>query len=437
MIYFIGIKGTGMAALACILHDLGYEVSGSDLEKHFFTEIPLIERGIQIIPFDTEPVPDNAIVIIGNAFDEDFNEVAEARRNSTCQCFRYHEYLGQFMKNYTSFCVAGSHGKTTTTGMLASMLNYTEPTGYLIGDGTGVIDSESTQLVVEACEFRRHFLAYDPEYAIITNIEIDHVDYFKDKDDYRMAYEQFSEHVKKSLVVFGDDEEIRRCHFVCPYVTYGVNEGNDYRAVCIEESQVDMQFDVEVKGKKVYRFRLPFVGSHLLWNSLAVITVGLLRGIPCAEIEAGLQQFGGVKRRYVIETFGDNIFIDDYAHHPTEVSVTLDSTRQRYPNHKLIAIFKPHRASRVHYFRDEFAVALKKADEVMLCDFTSIDDHSDGIDIDIRYLQDVIEDSVVLSEDDKGAELLASYAPAVYLFMSSKDIYHLSDKVKYFLSKKE
>lgn len=432
MIYFIGIKGTGMAALACILHDLGEEVMGSDLTKHFFTEEPLLDRHIRIVPFDSEPILDHSTVIIGNAFLEDFSEVKRARQNPTLKCFRYHEYLGEFMKNYHSICVAGSHGKTTTTGMLSTMLQYSEPTGFLIGDGTGNIQPDSCNLVIEACEFRRHFLAYHPDYAIITNVEIDHVDYFKDETDYRRAYEEFSRNIKKCLVVFGDDEEVKQCCFSCPVVSYGINQGNDYQAINIEETSQSMSFDVLYQGNVLHRFHLPFVGRHLLWNSLAVIVIGLLKGLSCEAIEAGLCQFQGVKRRFVVEEAGSNVFIDDYAHHPTEVSITIDAARRRYPDQKLVAIFKPHRASRVYYFKDQFAEALKKADEVFLCDFTSIDDHADGVDIDITYLQQSIPDSMILSEDEDGAKILAKEAPAVFLFMSSKDIYHLAEKVKHF-----
>ncbi len=429
MIYFIGIKGTGMSALACILHDLGYEVMGSDLQKHFFTEVPLIERGIKIIEFDSELIPNNSTVIIGNAFLEDFSEVIQARSNKTCTCFRYHEFLGDFMKKYNSFCVAGSHGKTTTTGMLSAMLNFNIPTGYLIGDGSGHVEKNSNNLVVEACEFRRHFLAYCPNYAIITNIEIDHVDYFKDDEDYRSAYEEFSSNVKKKLIVFNDDEEIKKCKFDCDVVTYGLSEGSDFQATEIVETSNSMSFNLVCDKQIIYRFNLPFVGRHLLWNSLAVIAVGYLENIACEDIEKGLKSFQGVKRRFVVEESNENIFVDDYAHHPTEVSITIDAAKKRFPDKKCIAIFKPHRASRVFYFRQEFADALSKADEVYLCDFTSIDDY-DGVDIDITYLQSIIKNAKILSEDEQGAKELASHSPAVYLFMSSKDIYHLANKVK-------
>ena len=143
-----------------------------------------------------------------------------------------------------------------------------------------------------------------------------------------------------------------------------------------------------------------------------------------------MASFKGTKRRFTIEKHGENVFVDDYAHHPTEVSITIDAARKRFPGKRLIAIFKPHRVSRVFHFADDFAAALKKADEVYLCDFTSIDDKEDGIDIDITYLQERIPGSKILSEDEQGAAELAKLAPAVYLFMSSKDIYGLSGLVK-------
>lgn len=148
------------------------------------------------------------------------------------------------------------------------------------------------------------------------------------------------------------------------------------------------------------------------------------------QIEEGISNFHGVKRRFIVEEHNGNIYIDDYAHHPTEVGVTIDTARKRFPNQKLVAVFKPHRASRVLYFADEFAKQLSKADKVYLLDFTSIDDKQDGTNIDIHYLQDKIPGSFVLSEDEAGAKVLNGEKQAVFLFMSSKDIYYLANMVK-------
>lgn len=430
--YFIGIKGTGMGALACMLKDLGHEVSGSDLTKHFFTEDPLHDRNIPIYNFNPDNIHDGMQVIIGNAFLEDFPEVKAARSNPTCRCLRYHEFVGEFTRNYHTIAASGSHGKTTTTGMLASMFSVFAETGWLIGDGSGHITGDTKYFCLEADEFRRHFLEYHPDYAIITNVDIDHVDYFKDEADYRSAYEQFSNNVRKGIVIWGEDSEARKLKLNpdVPHYWYGESEDCDIRAVNLRETTESMSYDVMFRGKMFGHFELPFVGHHLLLNSLACIGVGMLEGMKPGEIEEGLSAFKGTKRRFVIEHHGENIYVDDYAHHPTEVSVTIDTARKRFPDRKLVAVFKPHRASRVLYFADDFAAALRKADKVYLCDFTSIDDKQDGTDIDITYLQKRIEGSVILSEDEEGARLLAKEKPAVFLFMSSKDIYWLAELVK-------
>ena len=430
--YFIGIKGTGMAALACILNDLGYEVSGSDLPKHFFTEDALVERKIPIYEFNPANITDGMNVIIGNAFLEDFPEVAAARNNPSCRCMRYHEFVGDFTKRYHLISVSGSHGKTTTTGMLSCMLSQLGETGWLIGDGTGHISPAAEYMCLESCEFRRHFLAYHPEYAIMTNIDLDHVDYFHDEADYRSAYEQFSRNVTKGIVIYGDDEQARMLDLnpEIEHYWYGVKEDDDIQAVDIEERSDGMSFRVLFHGKEIGRFELPFVGRHMLLNSLACIGIGILEGMDPRQMEAGLSSFHGAKRRFAVETVGDCIFVDDYAHHPTEISVVIDTAKTRFPGQKMVAIVKPHRASRLLYFADQFASALKKADRVYLIDFTSIDDKQDGVDISVDYLQKMVPGSEMLTEDEAGAKRLAKEAPCCYLFMSSKDIYPLEEKVK-------
>ena len=421
-----------MAALACMLKDLGKHVSGSDLDKHFFTEEGLRERNIPILSFNPDNICDNMNIIVGNAFLEDFPEVIAARSNPTCKVARYHEFVGEFIKPYQTIAIAGSHGKTTTTGIVSSMMQKKGNTGWLIGDGEGHIDQETKYFCLEADEFRRHFIAYYPEYAIITNIEIDHVDYFKDDADYRSAYEEFSSHVSKALIVYGDDEEARKCHFdpSKKVYFYGLEDTDDIQAKNVIEDSKHIEFDLYFEKKLFGHFSFPFVGHHLLLNSLASIGIGILENMTLEQIEEGISNFHGVKRRFVVEEHNGNIYIDDYAHHPTEVGVTIDTARKRFPNQKLVAVFKPHRASRVLYFADEFAKQLSKADKVYLLDFTSIDDKQDGTNIDIHYLQDKIPGSIVLSEDEAGAKVLNGEKQAVFLFMSSKDIYYLANMVK-------
>ncbi len=429
-VYFIGIKGTGMAALARICYKLGYEVLGSDIPNHFFTEDELHKLDIPIYEFDKNNIKDNMTVVVGNAFANDHLEVAAALSNESVEVYRYHDFLGKLMGDYRTIAVSGSHGKTTTTTLLRDMLSYSKETGYLIGDGRGDLVPDDEYFTVEACEFRRHFLSYHPDVAIMTNFEIDHVDYFKSEEDYLSSFEEFSHNVKEILIIWGDDPHFEAMNFACEVMTYGFSEKNDLIASNIEQTRTHSIFDVHYKGEFIKRFDLPIVGDHMILDALAVIGVGVYDGIEATDIESGLQLFKGAKRRFVIEEGFDNVYIDDYAHHPSEIEVTLDAAKLRYPDQKIVAIFKPHRVGRVAYFADRFAESLKKADEVCLMDFTSIDDFEEGIDIDITHLQNLVPGSHVVDLNTESLSLMKSFGPAVYVFMSSKDIYDLKDALK-------
>ncbi len=430
--HFIGIKGSGMASLATIMADRGEAVQGSDIEKYIFTQKALEDRHIPILSFDASNIAEGCTVIIGNAFGEDHEEVKKARSMASVSCYRYHEFLGKLMEDYCSISVAGTHGKTTTTGMLAHVMSYKGTCGYLIGDGTGAMPKDATYFVVESCEYQRHFLAYEPQYAIITNMELDHVDYYRDMEDYCLAFAQFAKQVKKGLVLFGDDAKLRELPIEKEHLYYGLQEGNDVQAINVKQGQNGLSFDVIVKNSLFGSFKLPFVGKPFLWNSLGVIAVGIMEGMSADVLQEALSTFPGVKRRFHEEIENDNVYIDDYAHHPTAVRLMIDAARTKYPNQKIIAIFKPDRYSRIAYFMDEFASALAEADEVYLCEFPENAAKENGIDITICDLQAKCPKAVVIAEDEAGAQLLANRAPAVYLFMSSKDIYKLKNIVKSF-----
>lgn len=429
-IHFIGIKGAGMAALARICYKLGYEVSGSDLDKYIFTQDELEKLEIPIYPFDPKNIQNKAVVVIGNAFDDHHPEVQAALQDEAVQTYRYHEFLGTLLKDYRSVAVSGTHGKTTTTSLLRDMLSYTKETGYLIGDGRGDLVPDDEYFAIEACEYKRHFLAYKPDIVIMTSFEIDHVDYFKSQRDFLDAFESFAQNANELVIVWGDDPHFPDLSFDKETLTYGFNETNDVVAKNIENDVTHTQFDLYFKNQFIYRFNLPVVGDHMVLDALAVIAVGLYDGIEAVDMEAGLQMFKGAKRRFAISEDRTNIYIDDYAHHPTEIAVTLDAARKRYPDKTITAIFKPHRVGRLAHFADAFADALKKADRVFLSPFTSIDDFEDGIDIDITYLQNKVPGSYVIENNEKDIDLLAQGAPGVFVFMSSKDIYDLSDALK-------
>ncbi|WP_416326523.1 UDP-N-acetylmuramate--L-alanine ligase [[Eubacterium] hominis] len=433
--HFIGIKGSGMASLAEIVKDRGDEVTGSDIEKFIFTQKPLEERGIKITGFDEANVVEGTTVIIGNAFHEDNPEVKKAlilKEQGSAKVYWYHEFLGELVNEYTSVSIAGTHGKTTTTGMVSHVMSLAAPTGYLIGDGTGEMPKNSKYFVLESCEYQRHFLAYEPQYAIITNVELDHVDYYKDMDDYCDAFETFANQVKKGVVIFGDDESARSLKVKTNHLYYGLHEDNDVQAIHVVQNEEGMAFDVLYKKELFGSFKFPFVGKPLLWNSLGVIALGIMEGLSAKLLQEGLASFPGVKRRFTTEEKHGNVYIDDYAHHPTAVKYMIEAARIKYPGKKVIAVFKPDRYSRIFYFMDRFAEELDQADEVYLCHFPENATKEEGIDITIQDLADKCQKAKVILEDEKAAEMLAKRGPAVYLFMSSKDIYKLKNVVKSF-----
>ena len=282
--HFIGIKGTGMAALACILHDEKKEVAGSDIEKYIFTEDGLRSRGIPIYPFDPANIHDHDTVIIGLSFDRSNPEVAAAMDNPTVKTYYYNEYLGILLKRYNSICVAGTHGKSTTTGILGQVLSHFGKTGFLIGDGHGYMPENADNFVLESCEFQRHFLAYSPDYAIITNIELDHVDYYKDMDDYLDAFQSFIHQIKKKAVIFGDDPYLKDLDYKVPCVTYGLNEGNDYRAINVEMGSYGMHFDCVYDNDKSIHVELPEVGIPFLQDALGCFALCHEMGMEASDI---------------------------------------------------------------------------------------------------------------------------------------------------------
>lgn len=429
--HFIGIKGTGMAALACILHDQNKEVTGSDIEKYIFTQDGLEERGIPFTTFDPENIKDGDTVIIGLSFNETHPEVKAAMDNPTVKTYYYNEYLGVLLEDYNSVCVAGCHGKSTTTGLLGTVLAKNDKTAYLIGDGHGFMPENAKHFVLESCEFQRHFLAYHPDYAIITNIELDHIDYYKDLDDYISAFQSFVDQVKKKVVIYGDDPYLPKLNYKVPYVTYGLTENNDYYVKNVEQGPSGIDCDVYHNGEFLVNMHLNEIGDPFLQDALGTFALAYELGTDVNEIVDGLQQYKGIARRFVIEEVNDSVLIDDYAHHPTAIKYMIESARKKYPGKKVVALYKPDRFSRLQFFLDGFADSLNTADQVVLCDFPKNAKREDEtITVTIQDLVDKCPNSLLLDVDMESAKVLKEMAPAVFVFMSSKDIYLLKDMLK-------
>lgn len=428
--HFTGIKGSGMSALALILHGMGKKVQGSDKPDYFFTQVGLEKANIPIFEFNAAQLDENFIVIAGNAYGDDHSELIYANQ-SGAQVVRYHKFLGEFIKDYTSIGVTGSHGKTTTTGLISHVLKQLDKTSYLIGDGTGNGVEDSHYFALESCEYRRHFLSYHPDYAIITNVDFDHPDYYNDIDDVFSAFDAFANQVGKNVVACGEDIYLRKLSHQENVYYYGFSSTNDVIATRIKRDTDGSRFDVVIKGEVYGHFYVPAFGEHNILNALAVITVCYLEGYSAEHVSQALSTFGGVKRRFSEKTVGNMTVIDDYAHHPSEIAATLDAVHQKYPNKEVVAVFQPHTFTRTVALLTQFAEVLNKADKVYLCDIfasareekgnVTIQDLANQIDKDVRII------------NSNNLSMLLNYDDAVIVFMGAGDVDKLANAYVYLL----
>ncbi|MCD8509993.1 MAG: UDP-N-acetylmuramate--L-alanine ligase [Bacillus sp. (in: Bacteria)] len=416
--HFIGIKGSGMSALAQILSDMQYKVQGSDVEKVFFTQKPLEKKGIPLLPFQKENIQTDQTIIASPAYNEENVEI-RAAREMEIPVHQYPTFLGQFIGQFTSIAVTGSHGKTSTTGLLAHVLQEAKPTSYLIGDGTGKGEEDSEYFVFEACEYRRHFLHYKPDYAIMTNIDFDHPDYFKGVEDVFAAFQEMAMQVKKAIIACGDDEYLQKINAQVPVVYYGLSEEHDFCAKNIQRDENGTHFDVFVRNSFYASFTIPGYGKHNVLNALAVIALCHYEAVDVEVIQARLKTFQGVKRRFSEKEFGDQVLIDDYAHHPTEIAATIEAAKQKYPNKDVVAVFQPHTFTRTKTFLGEFAESLKTADHVYLCDIFSSARERDG-ELTINDLLDKIPGAKLITEEN--ITILKEHKNSVLLFMGAGDV---------------
>ncbi len=363
--YFLGIKGTGMSALALIMHNMGYHVMGSDIAKYVFTEDKLIEAGIEVLAFNPDNIKEDYIIVKGNAFNELHPEVAKAVELN-CEIHTYIEMVANLDKEYLSVAITGTHGKTTTTSMVAHLFNKYKKTSYLIGDGTGVGNPDSDYFVYEACEYRRHFLSYYPDYSIITNIDFDHPDTYIDLEDTIDAFKSFANQTSKKIIGCGDDENV----LTLPkenLITYGFESSNDYQIKDYTLTQAGSEFSVYNRGNLLGTFKAPIYGLHNLLNLTSAIIVSILNGITVKQINESLDSLPSNRRRFEETFVGGNLVIDDYAHHQVEIKAVISMVKQKYPDKEIIAIMEPYTFSRFNAFIDEFAESVEGATKTYIC----------------------------------------------------------------------
>ncbi len=435
MYYFIGIKGSGMASLATILSDLGYQVEGSDIEKHFFTEEGLLQRNIKINKYDESNIKERLTIVKGASIKEDNIELIKARKLNL-EILEYNEMVGKLTDMFKTICICGCHGKTTTTTMLEQGLGSILKMNYLIGDGTGYANKENKFFALESCEYQRHFLKYNPYYTIITNVDLDHVDYYKDLEDIKDAYSEFANKTKRMVIACGDDQNTRDLKINKDIIYYGINDNNDVIAKNILYKDNGTSFDVVINNKLYYHYDLPIYGLHQVLDFLSVVTVSYLENIKGNVLQENLANFTGAKRRFHITKINNNIIIDDYAHHPNEVKATINSVKQKYPDKKIVVIFQPHTFSRTKAFYKDFIEIFKKADYTYLLDiFPARERQEDYPDITSKIICEKLENSDIINIRD--AKILSKYDNTCFVFMSPNDISKLEDDLKELLKNKE
>lgn len=417
--FFVGIKGTGMSSLALILHDKGCKVMGSDIDKYTFTQRGLEQAGIKILPFNADNIKPRMIIVAGNAFNDDQEEIARAKEMGL-KVMRYPEVVEMIIEETTSIGVAGAHGKTSTTGLLAHVMSGVSPTSYLVGDGSGKGTPDARFFVFEADEYRRHFVAYHPDYTIMTNIDFDHPDYFTGIDDVCDAFETLARQTKKGIFAWGEDKNLRKLNANVPIYYYGTEGNDDFVAKNIKRTTTGSSFDVYFHDQFLGNFETHLFGEHNVLNTLAVIAVSYFEKIDLGKVKQELLTFKGVKRRFTEKTVADMVIIDDYAHHPHEIRATLDAARQQYPNKKLIAVFQPHTFTRTIALMDDFAKSLNIADQVYLTDiFGSIRENSGNVS-SADLGKKITKGGEVLKLDNMSP--LLDYHDAVVIFMGAGDI---------------
>ncbi len=432
--YCIGIKGSGMATLAEILFDLGHEVSGyDDYKEHKFTQEGLDKRGIKIYYDSTHDIPKDTIVTYSKAFSIDHPEIKRVK-SLGLKIIAYNELLGKLSSEFKTIGVSGTHGKTTTSTMISHVLGETKGCNYFIGDGSGFADRKNELFTLESCEFNRHFLAYHPYYAIVTNIELEHTECYKDIDEIIKTFEEFANKAHY-VIACGDDKNVRKMNLKNNVTYYGFDDCNDVVCKNVTLDENGSKFDVYIKGELYGHFDIPLFGNHMILNALACITVCNMEGVDAEKIHSLLHTFKNAKRRFKEKKFGSVVTIDDYAHHPTEIRVTIESARQKYPNKEIVAVFLPNTYSRTKALMSDFISALKTADKAYVmdihCDRERKEDYP-GVSSDEIIKNVPNAEKISLDTVDK----LLKHKNAAICFMSCTNIYELLDKYEALLLNK-
>ena len=383
LIHFVGIGGIGMSGLAIIMKELGFKVQGSDISTNKNID-RVKQKNIKIyIGHKKQNINKSTILVISSAIKKNNSEVLFAKKRKI-PIYTRGEMLANVVSLMKNVVVAGSHGKTTTTSLISNIFSHAKIDPTVINGGVLNSFSGSARLgksdwcILESDESDGSFTKIPPTYSIVTNIDKEHLDYYKSLEVLKKNFVNFIEKTPSFGKVFIclDDKinkqvikKIRNLN----YNTYGTDKLSNFKILNISQNENYSKFNIKIslpgsKEKLIKNIKVPLIGLHNIRNSTVAAAVAFSIGIPVKIIKKGLEKFSGVQRRFTkIFSFQNVPFFDDYAHHPTEITEVLDGVREVYKNKEIICIFQPHRISRLKNLHDEFSKSFKKADTVILC----------------------------------------------------------------------
>lgn len=402
--YLIGIKGSGMSALALYLLDLNYVVTGVDISEELFTEKELLGRGVVISNFDNIKLVDikTNIVIYSSAYKD--SEIVKYLKVKY-PTFEYHEFLSYLLSGKKVIAISGTHGKTTACNMLDLILS--RKTSLIEGDGVGR-ENNSDYAIVEACEYKDHFLSYNPYISLVLPLTLDHTDYFHNINEYLTSFETFINRSKYCLIV----NENKKYRLKGTYVENFKNRVK-YKFIGINKCEVSYK----IKGIKYPKVILPFNSKHEVNISLACLIIADKLKVKLSEALKELRNYVGPQRRMKIKVIKNDIFIDDYAHQPEQMNEVLSFINRVKEDRETILFYKPDRISRLLDFKNEFVKAFNKFDKVYLIPYH---------DINEEVLKELISEKVNLYSKLK----IDKDKKYVFAFLTSKSIIREIEQIK-------
>lgn len=442
-VHFVGVKGSGMSALAQVCAQIEKAaITGSDVQDHFFTDIILEKAGIPVLPFAVENIDRADLIVASAAYNVENNiEIARAMELGKDVLY-YPQYLGRLMSKKRGIAVSGTHGKTTTTGMIGLILLEAglDPTivvgSYVPTIGGNAHSGAGEYFLAESCEYRRHFLNYSPEFLIINNIEFDHPDYFKDIDDVILAFNELAKKIPSygHIFAYAEDPYLSLIESQAPVTTFGLSEKAHVRAVDIQYHDKGSSMKIMSHGQYIGELHLNVSGKHNILNALASITFCQHIGIDAALILDSLAKFTGTKRRFERLGCKDGaLIVDDYAHHPTEIRTTLEGARLSFPGRRIRAIFQPHTFSRTEKLLQDFSQAFSNADEVVIAEIFASAREKNLQTISASMLAELIQQQGVKASyigtlEDIKTYLAQTLAPEdLVLTLGAGDIYKVGE----------